>query len=133
MLPSTRIILSMPENLKFSTVKGCKVTYTAADCKLDAVKNELTLTKVFKERTPGGTILKFIINTADNPIGARDAGAWSARTEGVYGGKYYIVDGAEGGESFYALPGFLKSSLTYKGELTFSEDSELDFTFITEH
>ena len=133
MYPSTRIIITMPENLKFDPRKGCTVTYTAADCQLDAQNNILTLTNVFKERTPGGTILKFIIGTADNPIGARDAGAWGARTEGWFGGKYFIVDGAEGGESFYALPGFLKSTLDFKGTLTFSDDSELDFTFETEH
>ena len=133
MYPSTRVIITMPENLKFDPRKGCTVTYTAADCELDAQNNILTLTNVFKERTPGGTILKFEISTADNPIGARDAGKWGARTEGWFSGQYYIVDGAEGGDSFYALPGYLKSTLEYKAEQTFSLDSELDFTFETEH
>ena len=83
----------MPENLKFDQAKGCKVTYTAADCALDANKNELTLTNLFTERTAGGTVLKFIISSADNPVGARDAGNWGARTEMIYYGEYYAVDG----------------------------------------
>ena len=113
MMPTTRIVLTMPENLKFDAAKGCTVTYTEADCELNAETNELVLKKVFKERTPGGTLLKFVISSADNPIGARDAGAWGARTEGWFGGQYYTIDGAEGGESFYAKPGFLKSTLEY--------------------
>ena len=36
MMPSTRVIITMPENLKFDPRKGCTVTYTAADCQLDA-------------------------------------------------------------------------------------------------
>lgn len=78
-------------------------------------------------------MLKFIISAADNPIGARDAGTWGARTEGVFGGKYYTVDGNTGGKSFYAKPGFIKSTLDYKAEMTFSTDSEFDFAFETEH
>ena len=97
------------------------------------MKNEMILTKVFKDRTPGGSILKFIINSGDNPIGARNAGAWGARTEGFFGGNYFIVDGETGGESFYAQPGYLKSTLDYKAEMTYSTDSELDFAFETEH
>ena len=93
MLPSTRVILNMPENLNFNAAKGCTVTYTAADCKVNVNTNELTLTNLLKERTAGGTVLKFIIGVADNPIGARDAGKWGARTEAIYYGDYYIVDG----------------------------------------
>ena len=83
-LPSHRIVISMPEHLIFDQFKGCTVAYTAADCSLNAETNELTLTNVFKERTAGGTTLKFIISVADNPIGARYAGDWGARTEGVF-------------------------------------------------
>lgn len=78
MLASTRVVLNMPENLTFDQARGCTVTYTAADCVLDASKNVLILSNLLKERTPGGTVLKFIISAADNPIGARDAGKWGA-------------------------------------------------------
>ena len=81
MLPSTRIILTMPENLNFDPVKGCSVTYTSADCSLDAATNKLTLSNIFTDRTAGGTTLKFIVSAADNPIGSRDAGKWGAVTE----------------------------------------------------
>lgn len=133
MLPSTRVVLNMPENLKFDQVKGCKVTYTAADCELNATTNELILTNLLSERTVGGTILKFIISAADNPIGARDAGKWGARTEAIYYGDYHIVDGNQDGESFFAKPGYIKSKLDYDTKLTFSDDSLFDFSFETEH
>ena len=133
MLPSTRVVISMPETLAFDAAEGCTVTYTEAICDYDAATHEMTLTEVFKERTPGGTLLKFYISYGDNPIGARYAGDWGARTEGVYDGEYFIVDGNADGYSFYAEPGYIKSSLDYEAALTFSEESTLDFTFETEH
>lgn len=51
MLPSTRIVINMPENLTFNAEKGCTVTYTAADCKVNVKTNELTLSNLLKERT----------------------------------------------------------------------------------
>ena len=48
--------------------------------------NEIIITDVFNERTPGGTKLKFEIQFGDNPIGAQYAGHWGARTEGVFDG-----------------------------------------------
>lgn len=100
------------------------MTYTECDCEVDTETNELILTNVFKERTPGGTELKFVIALADNPIGARYAGDWGARTEGVFeNNEYFIVDGESNGYSFEALPGYIKSTLSYTGTLTFSSDS----------
>ena len=123
----------MPQHLIFDPARGCQVTYTEGDCTIVPDSNEIMLTNIFKERTPGGTILKFVIFFGDNPIGARYAGDWGARTEGVFDGQYYIVDGASNGFSFKALPGYIKSTLTYRGTLTFSEESFYDFTFETEH
>ena len=121
--PSTRIILTMPENLKFDQDEGCKVYYIAADCELFADRNEIMLTNVFSERTPGGTKIRFIISNGDNPIGARYAGDWGARTERIFDGEYYTVDGNQEGNSFFALPGWIKSDLSYTGDKTFSYDS----------
>lgn len=133
-LPSHRIVLKMPENLKFDPIKGCTVTYTAAVCKLLPETNELILSQVFAERTPGGSLLKFVISFADNPIGARYAGDWGARTEGIFDdGKYYIVDGNSSGYSFFAKPGYIKSTLGYTEKKTFMEGADADFTFETEH
>jgi len=94
----------------------------------------LTLTDIFTTRTPGGTILKFIISMADNPIGARYAGDWGARTESLFeDGKYFVVDGNSGGYSFDAKPGYIKSTLKYTESKTFMEKSEFKFTHETEH
>ena len=124
-LPSHRIVITMPSNVKFDPAKGCTVTYTAADCALDEETNELALTNVFTERTPGGSILKFIISLADNPIGARYAGDWGARTEGIFEqGKYYVVDGNDEGYSFFAKPGYIKSTLDYTERRTFTEGTD---------
>ena len=54
----------MPKTLTFDPAKGCTVTYTAATCQLDPTTNELSLTGAFQERTPGGTLLKFVISAA---------------------------------------------------------------------
>ena len=43
------------------------------------------------------------------------------------------MDGASNGFSFKALPGYIKSTLTYRGTTTFSDESFYDFTFNTEH
>ena len=123
----------MPENLKFDEARGCTVTYTIADCEIIAGTNELVLTNVFTERTPGGTTLKFIISMADNPIGARYAGDWGARTESLFDGVYYVVDGNSVGRSFDAKAGFLKSTLSYTESVTFTENADLIFTYETEH
>ena len=94
MFTTTRVILTMPEHLTF---QSCTVTYTDADCEYkvntDTGAKEMILTNVFTERTAGGSELKFIISVGDNPVGARYAGNWGARTEGVFDGEYYIVDG----------------------------------------
>lgn len=133
-LPSHRIIISMPQYVKFDPKKGCTVTYTEAKCSLNPETNELTLTDVFTERTPGGSILKFIISLADNPIGARYAGDWGARTEGIFeDGKYFVVDGNDQGFSFDAKPGSIKSDLDYTEKKTFTEGTDAAFTFVTEH
>ena len=84
MLPSTRVVLTMPKTLYFDPANGCKVTSTVCDCELVPETNEMILTNVFKERTAGGTELKFVIETGNNPIGARYAGDWGARTEGIF-------------------------------------------------
>lgn len=134
MLPTTRIVITMPKTLYFDPRRGCKVTYTNCDCELVPETNELILTNIFDTRTPGGTELKFIISVGDNPIGARYAGDWGARTEGIFEDEeYYIVDGQQDGFSFEALPGFIKSTLDYEATMTFSDDSVMDFTFDTEH
>ena len=134
MYAETRIVLSMPENLKFDIARGCTIeNYVGAKCELNAATNELMLTDLFTERTPGGTVLKFVISAADNPVGARDAGAWGARTESRYGSEYYIVDGNTGGESFFALAGFIKSTISNTASMTFTTDSKLSLTFETEH
>ena len=86
MLPSTRVVLTMPDALYFDPIKGCKVTYTQGDCKVVALTNEVILTNLFKERTPGGTKLYLEIEFGDKPVGARYAGDWGARTEGVFDG-----------------------------------------------
>lgn len=130
MLPSTRVVLSMPPSLK---INSCTVTYTAAACALNSATNELTLTNVFSARTPGGTILKFVVSSGDNPKGARDAGKWGARTEGVFNGQYYVIDGNQEGESFVALAGYIKSALSMSSRKTFDDESELIFQFETEH
>lgn len=64
-----------------------------AKCELVPGKNEILLTKIFNQRVAGGTYLKFIISAGDNPIGARDAGKWGARTESLFSSEYHIVDG----------------------------------------
>jgi hypothetical protein len=133
MLTSTRIVVTMPENLKFDEARGCTVTYTLADCKIIPGTNELMLTNVFTERTPGGTTLKFIINMADNPIGARYAGDWGARTEGIFDGNYYVVDGNQAGISFDAKAGFIKSTMTYSESRTFTENTDVSLVLETEH
>ena len=130
MLPSTRVVITMPKELK---INSCTVTYTAADCTLNAATNELTLKNVFSSRTAGGTILKFIISSGENPKGARDAGKWGARTEGVFNGEYYVIDGNQEGESFIALAGYIKSALSMSSQKTFDDESELRFLFETEH
>jgi len=123
----------MPATLIFNERKGCKVTYTEGNCQVVPGTNELILTNVIKERTPGGTTMKFVISSANNPIGARYAGDWAARTEGVFSGQYYTVDGEKGGFSFKAKAGYIKSTLDYEGETTFSEQSKMRFNFETEH
>ena len=135
MLPTTRIVIDMPEFLIFDRAAGCTVTYTECDCAFgdDPEKNELLLTNVFSERTAGGSLLKFVISFANNPEGSRYAGDWGARTEGIFESRYHIVDGNDKGYSFFALPGFIKSNLDYVATVTFSEESTFDFTFETEH
>ena len=115
MLTSTRIVLDMPEFLIFDRGAGCTVTYTECDCAFgdDIDKNTLLLTNCFNERTAGGSLLKFVISFANNPEGARYAGDWGARTEGIFESRYHIVDGNDNGYSFFALPGFVKSNLDY--------------------
>jgi hypothetical protein len=44
-----------------------------------------------------------------------------------------VIDGNQEGTSFYALPGYIKSTLGYTATMTFVEDAQLDFTFETEH
>ena len=138
MLESTRVIITMPENLKFDPTafggNGCRITYTEGDCELVEDTNELILWNVFSERTAGMTTLKFIIEFADNPIGSREAGAWGARTEGLFErDKFFVVDGNTSEKSFLALPGLITSTLGYTEEMTFTDGTQFDFTFITEH
>ena len=134
MFETTRIVLTIPEHLTFKT---CSITYTEADCELvvDPITGvtEMYLTNIFNKRIVGGSEIKFIIATGDNPIGARYAGNWGARTEGVFDGKYYIVDGNQEGNSFFAKPGFIKSTLEYEADVTFTTDSVFTFEFETEH
>ena len=66
---------------------------TSAKCELDASKNRITLTDIFDEVIEGGNILKFMIIQATNPSGARPAGPWAIRSESIFDGKYYAVDG----------------------------------------
>ena len=107
MMPTTRIVLTMPETLSFDPARGCSVSYTQGNCKVVDGTNEIIISEVFKERTPGGTKLKFVVKVGDNPVGAQYAGHWGARTEGVFDGDYYTVDGAFDGASFTALPGYI--------------------------
>ena len=123
----------MPKAIVFDPNRGCSIAYTEGNCQIAPENNEIILTDVFKERTPGGTVLKFVVFYGDNPIGAQYAGDWSARTEGVHYGEYFIVDGNTGAYSFEALPGHILSTLTYRGTKTFSDSSFYDFTFDTEH
>lgn len=97
------------------------------NCALVPGTNEMLLTNIFNQRVAGGTSLKFIISTGDNPIGARDAGKWGARTESLFSKEYHIVDGNQDGESFFALAGFIKSKLSYSATMTFTSDSTLNF------
>ena len=133
MMTSTRVVLTMPEHLIFNRQFGCSISYTPGQCTVHPTKNELTLSNVFKERTPGGTIIKFVVSFADNPRGARYAGDWGARTEGIFNGEYFIVDGNDNGRSFDALPGYILSTVSTDESMTFTEDASLDFTFETEH
>lgn len=130
--PSTRIILSMPPRLTFDESFGCVVTYTPANCEVNYETNELTLSEIFDSAVDAGTILKFVIAKAVNPIGSQEAGPWSARTERIFDGEYYTVNAGYSPTSFFALSGWIRSSIAYSDTLTFSEGT-FAFTFLTEH
>mmetsp|Transcript_2499 Transcript_2499/g.3147 ORF Transcript_2499/g.3147 Transcript_2499/m.3147 type:complete len:232 (+) Transcript_2499:1055-1750(+) len=48
MMPTTRVVLTMPEALIFDPARGCTVSYTEGKCTLVPDKNEIILTEVFK-------------------------------------------------------------------------------------
>jgi hypothetical protein len=131
--PSTRIIIQMPPTLTFSEATGCEITYTKANCEMNLQTNELTLTEIFANRVDEGTILKFVIDKALNPSGSQEAGPWGARTFGFFDGEYYEVDSGYSQTSFFALSGWILSTLSYTNTTTFSDDSEFEFSFLTEH
>lgn len=92
MTPETRIVIDMPELLTFNRTEGCQVILTQCNCRIDNTSNALTLTDIFDTDVPGGTLLKFMILSAKNPVGSRPAGAWAIRSEIPVNGNYYIVD-----------------------------------------
>ena len=123
----------MPKTLFFDAEKGCSVDLAFAKCAVDVNTNIITLTEIFRESFPGGTEIKFILKSATNPTGAREAGAWSIRTERPFEGKFYTVDRFESETSFYALPGYIKSNLVSEDSQTFVTNTKFDFKFVTEH
>ena len=122
----------MPPSLTFDESFGCVVTYTPAKCEVNYETNELTLSEIFDSAVDAGTILKFVIDKAVNPIGSQEAGPWSARTERIFDGAYYTVNAGYSPTSFFALSGWIRSSISYTDTLTFSEGS-FAFSFLTEH
>ena len=103
----------MPPTLTFSESFGCVVTYTPAKCSVNTQTNELTLTEIFDTAVQAGTILKFVISEAINPTGSQPAGPWGARTERVFDGQYYTVNAGRSEESFFALSGWIRSTISY--------------------
>lgn len=107
MTPDSRIVITMPELLTFNRTEGCSVVLTICDCELDPIKNILTLTNVVDTNLAGGNLLKFMILRATNPLGSRDTGPWSIRTETPVNGVFFVVDGETHPESFFALAGII--------------------------
>lgn len=103
--PESRIIIDMPELLTFNRTFGCQVVLTICDCSLDPVKNVLTLTNIFQTNLQGGNLIKFLILKAKNPVGSRDTGPWSVRTETPVNDVFYVVDGRTYPDSFFAKAG----------------------------
>ena len=133
MSPTSRIVIEMPPTLIFDQSKGCTVALTIATCELDASTNTVTLTNIFDEKFEGGNILKFIIVKATNPSGAREAGPWSIRSESIFDGEYFVVDGFSSAESFYARSGTIESDVDYLNTLTFASGNTIDLDLSTEH
>ena len=72
-----------------------------------------------------------------NPAGSQPAGPWSVRTEGFFddgpNAGYYLVDSGHSETSFFARAGWIQSTMQYDQLETFSDDSEFEFSFTTEH
>lgn len=79
----------MPELLTFNRTAGCEVVMTVCNCSLAEDSNTLTLTNIFDKEFEGGTLLKFIILSATNPLGSRPAGPWSIRSEMPVNGVFH--------------------------------------------
>ena len=52
-----------------------------------------------------------MILSARNPLGSREAGPWTIRSELLVDGTYYTVDEQTHPESFFALSGIILTSL----------------------
>ena len=95
----------MPDLLTFDRTEGCSVVLTICDCSLADDNNTLTLTNIFETNLKGGSLLKFVILSATNPLGSQEAGSWSIKSETPIDGVFYQVDGQEYPTSFYAQSG----------------------------
>ena len=59
--PQSRILITMPDLLKFNRTQGCQVVLTVCNCSIDPVQNILTLSNVIKTNLAGGNLIKFVI------------------------------------------------------------------------
>lgn len=81
----------MPKLIQFDTDSNgkasCTVVITECDCEIDESQNIIYLTNIVKDDTDvDKDILKFMILSGTNPIGSREAGPWSIKSEVNIGG-----------------------------------------------
>lgn len=88
---------------------------------------------MFESDFIGGTLLKFMILSATNPLGSRPAGPWAIRSEILIDGQYYVVDGQAYEESFYALSGTILTKLQLNNYQVSNRNTKYTFTINTEH
>jgi hypothetical protein len=67
MTNTSRITITMPENLFFDTSKPCFADVLISTCKFGAKKNQIILTDSFQKDFAGGQQLKVIVGVGQNP------------------------------------------------------------------
>jgi len=76
----------MPNLIKFdkdsSGRASCTVVITECDCELDETQNVIYLTNIVPDvQDVDKDVLKFMILSGTNPIGSREAGPWSIKSQ----------------------------------------------------